>query len=83
MLTDVLDNVLKARPFRPFLVRTADGLQWPVRHPEQVFKLSTGRTIIVDHGDGRYDTIDTILIASIGVDTAAATPPAAGNGEGR
>ena len=72
MFSDDLDNYLRAHPFRPFLIRTAVGRDYLVKHPELLFKLSTGRTIIVDDGDGRYDTLDTILIESLHVAEADA-----------
>ena len=73
MFNDDLDNYLNAQPFRPFLIRTAGGREYLVKHPELLFKLSTGRTIIVDHGDGRYDTFDTILIESLHIAEAEAS----------
>ena len=69
------------RPFRPFLIRMADGRELEVRHPDAV---------AWGHGDSRmltyisptddWELIDIMLVTSLGL-PAPAQPKAGGDGE--
>ena len=49
--------------FQPFTIRTSDGRQYPVRHPEMV--LIAPRSIPVVDRDGEIVTVDALHIAAI------------------
>jgi hypothetical protein len=40
-----------AQPFRPFVVKLADGRQFEVRHPENVACSQNGREMVLFDGD--------------------------------
>jgi hypothetical protein len=49
--------------FRPFAVRTSDGRQYDVRHPEMV--LVAPRSLAVVDRDGEIVTVDALQIVAI------------------
>jgi hypothetical protein len=49
--------------FRPFALRTSDGREYAVRHPENV--LVAARSIGVVDRDGEIVTVDVLHIAAI------------------
>jgi len=49
--------------FTPFVVRTSDGREYPVRHPEMV--LVAPRSIAVVDRDGEIVTVDALHIVAI------------------
>ena len=49
--------------FRPFVIRTSDGREFPVPHKEFIFL--TKRSVIVADKEGYVDILDPIHIASI------------------
>lgn len=55
----------RSQPFKPFTIRTADGLEFEVRHPEVLAISPAGRTIVVMTPDGSHETIDLLLVTSI------------------
>ncbi len=67
MTTDQLRNVWKAEPFRPFIIRLADGRQVQVRHPEFLSRSPSGRSIIVYQSDESFNVIDLLLVTDLEV----------------
>lgn len=65
MRIDDLKRVHQTRPFKPFLIRVADGLEYAVEHPEFLSVSVTGRTIVVSTPDDLHELIDTMMITSI------------------
>ena len=49
--------------FHPFALRTADGREYPVRHPEMV--LVAPRSLAVVDRDGEIVTLDALHIVAI------------------
>jgi hypothetical protein len=49
--------------FRPFVIRTSDGKEFPVPHKE--FILVTRRSIVVADNEGFVDIIDPLHISSL------------------
>jgi hypothetical protein len=49
--------------FRPFVIRTSDGKEFPVPHKE--FILVTRRSVVVADNDGFVDIIDPLHISSL------------------
>jgi hypothetical protein len=67
-----IDELRKARnkqPFRPFVIRTADGTDVTVRHPENIAWDEENRTAVCLAADGT-DVIDVDLITSLRLETA-------------
>jgi hypothetical protein len=83
--SDELGKLVQQRPFRPFIVRTADGRETRVRHPEAMGY--QGRIATYIHPTGGVEIFDLFLVSSILVDVPAepaeapAQPQAKGNGE--
>jgi hypothetical protein len=65
-----LDNVHRARPFRPFAIHIADDRRFRVSHPEFLSRSPAGRTIIVHGNDERFSILDLLLVTEIEVDRA-------------
>ena len=49
--------------FRPFIVRTSDGREFPVPHREFIFL--TKRSVIVADSEGFVDILDPLHISSL------------------
>lgn len=67
-----IDELRKARnkqPFRPFVIRMADGAAVTVRHPENIAWDEDSRTAVCLSADGT-DVIDVDLITSLGLERA-------------
>ncbi len=56
MTTDQLRELINARPFQPFAVRTMDGREVTVGHPENI-AYGGGRVAVVVQGD-HFEIID-------------------------
>jgi hypothetical protein len=52
-----------ANGFRPFILRTSDGREFPVPHREFIFL--TRRSVIVADKEGFVDILDPLHIASL------------------
>ncbi len=68
----------RARPFVPFTLYLADGRAIPVVHNEFLAVAPPGRIVVATQPDGSFETIDLLLVTSIGV---AAPAPPQGNGQ--
>ena len=67
MTIEQLRAVHEARPFRPFVIRLADGRALPVPHSEFLSHSPTGRTVIVYHEDDAFSIVDLLLVTEIEV----------------
>jgi hypothetical protein len=56
-------EALNREPFRPFVLRLADGRALPVRHPD--FVALTPRLVIVGFEDNTWSIVEPLLIVSI------------------
>jgi hypothetical protein len=65
MTIEQLREHVRATPFQPFDIYTADGRVRPVDHPEFVAVPHAGRTIAVARQDGVIETIDLLLVTSL------------------
>ena len=61
-LARIRERLLGGR-FQPFAVRTSDGREYPVRHPEMV--LVAPRSVAVVDRDGEIVTVDALHIVAI------------------
>jgi hypothetical protein len=53
-----------AHPFRPFLVKLADGRHFEVRHPENVSCSVNGREMVI-HDDAGLHLIEQLLVVEL------------------
>jgi hypothetical protein len=67
MTIEQLRGVHQARPFRPFVIRLADGRALSVPHSEFLSHSPTGRTVIVYHDDETLSIVDLLLVTEIEV----------------
>lgn len=67
MNVDQLWNVLKAEPFRPFVIHLTNGRAFRVKHPELVSPSQTGRTLIIWGSGESFDVVDGLHVADIEV----------------
>jgi hypothetical protein len=67
MTIEQFQETLHQVPFRPFLIRMADGRSFDVRHRDFVARSPSGRSIIVYHGDDHYSILDLLLMSELEV----------------
>lgn len=65
MTIEQLRTTLRANPFQPFTIRTADGRQFPVPHPDFLSMSPTGRTVVVFQTDGSASIVDLLLMTGL------------------
>jgi hypothetical protein len=63
------------RPFKPFRIRTADGREVEVKHPDAIAWEPTEfpRTLICILPGGQWEVIDVGLVTSLGMESPAST----------
>jgi len=72
MTIETLDRAHKARPFRPFSFRLADGRELPVPHPEYLAFNGRGRTAVVTDQAKGFEVVDLLLVVSLSFEGEAA-----------
>ena len=65
MNTEGLLDMMKAKPFRPFHIKTTDGDTFLVEHPDFVMRLPKRPDIIVHDRDGHFRVIDLNLVVTL------------------
>ena len=65
MNTDKFTKLVRRKPFRPFLVRMADGQVLQVTHPESVLVAPDLRMAAIATGDGGLELVDLPLVTSV------------------
>ncbi len=76
MKIDELKQAKDQRPFKPFLIRMADGRELEARHPDAVaWDIDTPRTVHCVVPGGGWVRIDVALITSL---AEAPRPPSSG-----
>jgi len=78
MTIEKLKALNQARPFRPFVIHTADGESFRVDHPEFLAQSPTGRTVTLELGDGSSQHINLLLVTRL-----AEHPSKSANGKKR
>jgi hypothetical protein len=61
---------LRQEPFRPFVIRMADGRSFNVTHRDFVAQSQSGRTVIVAQPDDRYSVLNLLLMSKLEVAAA-------------
>jgi len=69
MTIDQFRTTLHQHPFRPFLIRMADGRAFEVAHRDFVALSPSGRTVIVFQLDESYSVLDLLLMSELQVPT--------------
>lgn len=65
MTAQQIREALRNQPFKPFVLDTTDGRQFPVRHPEFVAIFPGERSIFVGQDDERWDILDLLHVVTI------------------
>lgn len=65
MRLEDLKDLYSARPFQPFFVRTTDGRELLVKHPEFMAFTPSGRTVFIAEPTLGMNIIDVMLINSV------------------
>jgi hypothetical protein len=59
-------ELLHAVPFQPFIIRTADGRQYQVEHPDFVLAAASDiPQITIEEADGRQHYLSSLLVTSV------------------
>ncbi len=61
----VIREAVRRQPFEPFTIRTADGVDVHIPHPDFIALGQTGRRVIVLNPDDSVSHIDPLLIVSL------------------
>jgi hypothetical protein len=82
MTTQQWKEAIGARPFLPFTVRTGDGREFQVSHPEMAWATPGGRVVFVATTPDSAAAIDLLLVTSLepvglGTGRAGQGPPPA------
>jgi hypothetical protein len=56
---------LSARPFKPFTVRTADGREYSVDHPENAWATPGGRVVFIAIDPDGAVALDLLLVTAL------------------
>lgn len=75
MTVEQLRTLLRAQPFRPFVIHLADGREVEVLHQEFTILSPQGRTAIVYRPDESFEIIDIMLVTSLEVSAPEASQP--------
>ena len=65
MTTQQWREAMSARPFVPFVVRTGDGREFSVNHPEMAWATPGGRIVFVATSADSAAAIDLLLVTSL------------------
>lgn len=74
MNLDQLRTAHRAMPFRPFIVRMADGRFFLIQHPDFLSIAPSGRTVIVYELSDALHILDANLMTEVEVLASAAQP---------
>ncbi len=88
MTIERLRSAIKAEPFKPFVLRTADGREYAVGHPDFVLiSPKAERTFVIYNAAGAdpedYVILDLLLVTAIEYDSSARRKSSGGNGHRR
>jgi len=67
MTTEVIKDAIQKRPFRPFSVRLANGLEIQIEDQDSVALHPVGKTFIIFEPDGGYRIVDIPLVTDMSV----------------
>jgi hypothetical protein len=67
MTSEQFQSTLRLQPFRPFMIRMADGRTFDVVHPDFVAQSPSGRSVVVFQPDDSYSVLDLLLMTELQV----------------
>jgi len=67
MTTEVIKDAIQKRPFRPFSLRLANGLEIQIEDENLVALHPAGKTFIIFEPDGGYRIVDIPLVTDLAV----------------
>ena len=67
MTTEAIRTAVQSRPFRPFSVRLANGLQIQIQSQDYVAVHPDGKTFIIFEEAGGYRIVDIPLVMDLAV----------------
>jgi hypothetical protein len=65
MTIDAIKSARDTTPFRPFIIRTADGNGFEVPNHDSLLVAEQGQTVIVVTPDQKFHILATALVSSI------------------
>jgi hypothetical protein len=65
MTIEAIRQARDTAPFKPFLIRTADGKEFQVPNHDSLLFAEEGRTLIVVTSDQKFHILATDLVSSI------------------
>ena len=65
MTIEAIKETRDATPFRPFIIRTANGKEFEVSNHDSLLVAEGGQTIIVVTPDQKFHILATELVASV------------------
>ena len=71
MTFDRLRDFYNAQPFRPFVMRLAEGRRIPVVHRDFIMSVPSGRTVIVVQPDDTVNIVDLLLVTDLELEPAS------------
>ncbi len=77
----VIREALLQRPFKPFLMRLADGRELVVRHPEYV-AVAPRHLLFIHHKDYSITWIEPLLVVTLEFDADPTPKPSNGTSDG-
>jgi hypothetical protein len=67
MTTEVIKDAIQKRPFRPFSLRLANGLEIQIQEQDRVALHPDGDTFIIFEPNGGYRIVDIPLVTDLAV----------------
>lgn len=67
MTSEVIKTAVQTRPFRPFIVRLANGSQFEIQSQENVAIHPDGKTFIIFEPNGGYRIVEIPLVTDLSV----------------
>jgi hypothetical protein len=64
-MTDEVRKLIHAEPFVPFLIKTSDGRQYRVKHPDYVAISPKGGRIVVFAGEEASTTLSALHMVAV------------------
>ena len=64
-MTDVIRNLLYAEPFQPFVIKSSDGKQYRVKHPDYVAISPKGGRITVYADEEHFAMLSALHIVAV------------------
>jgi hypothetical protein len=65
MRSEELRDIVRKTPFTPFVIKMADGSEYPVKHPEFILIPDNSRVIAVTQPAGGLAVLNLTLISAV------------------